>query len=75
MYALTCKHRPLCSLRFLSCSYALKYITRLAFVKLIGSDTVVCYQGLLNLDYESEVEDDILPIFRKGEVGTGHMIL
>ncbi|EXB37394.1 hypothetical protein L484_024322 [Morus notabilis] len=23
--------------------------------------------GLLNLDYESEVEDDILPIFRKGE--------
>ncbi|XP_051151319.1 stress-response A/B barrel domain-containing protein UP3 [Andrographis paniculata] len=23
--------------------------------------------GLINLDYESEVEDDILPIFRKGE--------
>jgi hypothetical protein len=27
-------------------------------------------QGLLNVDYESEVEDDILPIFRKGEVGS-----
>jgi len=25
-------------------------------------------QGLINVDYESEVEDDILPIFRKGEV-------
>ncbi|XVF14997.1 hypothetical protein REPUB_Repub09cG0110900 [Reevesia pubescens] len=24
-------------------------------------------QGLMNVDYESEVEDDILPIFRKGE--------
>ncbi|GAV89492.1 hypothetical protein CFOL_v3_32906 [Cephalotus follicularis] len=23
--------------------------------------------GLINVDYESEVEDDILPIFRKGE--------
>lgn len=26
------------------------------------------FQGLINVDYESEVEDDILPIFRKGEV-------
>lgn len=25
-------------------------------------------QGLINVDYETEVEDDILPIFRKGEV-------
>lgn len=28
------------------------------------------FQGLLNLDYESEVEDDMLPLFRKGEVGS-----
>ena len=27
-----------------------------------------CSQGFINFDYESEVEDDILPIFRKGEV-------
>lgn len=26
-------------------------------------------QGFINFDYESAVEDDILPIIRKGEVG------
>lgn len=26
-------------------------------------------QGLSNVDYESEVEDEMLSIFRKGEVG------
>lgn len=41
-------------------------------------DLILCYfelrdffsnsQGILNFDYETEVEDDILPIFRKGEV-------
>ena len=72
MYALACKHRPLCSLSFLSRASRLKsnfYYTSLTSVKLIGFDIFVCCQGLINLDYESEVEDDILPIFRKGEVG------
>ncbi|KAG6748672.1 hypothetical protein POTOM_048601 [Populus tomentosa] len=26
-----------------------------------------CYKDLVNVDYESEVEDDMIPIFRKGE--------
>lgn len=32
---------------------------------------LILFQGLINVDYESEVEDDMLSIFRKGEVGAG----
>lgn len=34
----------------------------------VGLSFAVYIQGLINVDYEAEVEDDILPIFRKGEV-------
>ena len=30
---------------------------------------VLLFQGLMNVDYEAEVEDEMLSIFRKGEVG------
>lgn len=34
----------------------------------IGLNFAAFLQDLVNVDYESEVEDDMIPIFRKGEV-------
>lgn len=45
--------------------YFKKEITQMV---LIWLKFAAYFQVLTNVDYESEVEDDILPIFRKGEV-------
>ncbi|XP_010522348.1 PREDICTED: uncharacterized protein LOC104800995 [Tarenaya hassleriana] len=37
------------------------------FLKVLQEHVTPYCHGLINVDYESEVEDDILPIFRKGE--------
>ncbi|KFK31120.1 hypothetical protein AALP_AA6G070500 [Arabis alpina] len=37
------------------------------FLKVLNEHVTPFCHGMINVDYESEVEDDILPIFRKGE--------
>lgn len=39
-------------------------------VQLMNGFYCLYNQELIHVDYESEVEDDMLPIFRKGEVWT-----
>lgn len=36
---------------------------------------LILFQGLINVDYESEVDDDMIYIFRKGEVSTDLLFL
>ncbi|CAL8157165.1 unnamed protein product [Prunus armeniaca] len=40
------------------------------YLRVLNEHVLPYCHGLTNVDYESEVEDDIIPIFRKGEVGS-----
>ncbi|TYK16625.1 stress-response A/B barrel domain-containing protein UP3 isoform X2 [Cucumis melo var. makuwa] len=47
-------------------------------IKIMEGIPMVCIcvsKGLVHVDYESEVEDDMLPIFRKGEISGGLKIM
>ncbi|XP_057978170.1 uncharacterized protein LOC131164758 [Malania oleifera] len=45
----------------------LKFYENPFYLRVIKEHVMPCIHGLVNVDFESEVEDDILPIFRKGE--------
>lgn len=55
-----------CKTPFLSLALSSRLLILLVLLYLDVSSLML--QGLTNVDYESEVEDDILSIFRKGEV-------
>lgn len=55
-----------CKTPFLSVALSSRLLIPLVLLYLDVSSLML--QGLINVDYESEVEDDILSIFRKGEV-------
>ena len=57
---------PTCKTPFLSLALSSRLLILLVLLYLDVSSLML--QGLTNVDYESEVEDDILSIFRKGEV-------
>ncbi|XP_057764277.1 stress-response A/B barrel domain-containing protein UP3 isoform X2 [Salvia miltiorrhiza] len=44
-----------------------KFYENTFYTKVLKEHVMPYCHGFINLDYESEVEDDILPIFRKGE--------
>ncbi|KAF3448534.1 hypothetical protein FNV43_RR09247 [Rhamnella rubrinervis] len=44
-----------------------KFYEKPFYLSVLKEHVLPYCHGLLNVDYESEVEDDILPIFRKGE--------
>lgn len=43
-------------------------LLRTLYIYLFELTDAAYLQGFIDVDFESEVEDDILPIFRKGEV-------
>lgn len=68
MYGLACKHGHSIHTT-ISCSFLRIYLTSyFHFFMLVLLIYVLYKQGLINVDFEAEVEDDILSIFRKGEV-------
>ncbi|XWS22622.1 hypothetical protein CRYUN_Cryun29cG0051900 [Craigia yunnanensis] len=54
-------------MRFRSKEDLSKFYENPLYLEVLKEHLVPYCHGLMNVDYESEVEDDILPIFRKGE--------
>lgn len=73
MYGLACKHGH--SVHTVIC-YGFLRINLTSDFRILPLVLLICAlykQGLINVDFEAEVEDDILSIFRKGEVKSDAM--
>ncbi|KDO54708.1 hypothetical protein CISIN_1g022676mg [Citrus sinensis] len=54
-------------MRFQRKEHLVKFYENPFYSKVLKEHVMPYCHGLMNVDYETEVEDDILPIFRKGE--------
>ncbi|KAA0044839.1 stress-response A/B barrel domain-containing protein UP3 isoform X1 [Cucumis melo var. makuwa] len=62
-------------MRFQSKEDLEKFYVNPFYLRVLNEHVMPYCHGLVHVDYESEVEDDMLPIFRKGEISGGLKIM